>query len=643
MVNYATYTIVSGDDHKASGILAASKDAQGNVQLQQIDMTAGTLAADQSVAVNARATRDDEDEITATPTINLSGADTELSGTIADSTVNASGGKLSAVLSGSTAVTVTGAVEISGDNSHSGDTVIEGEGSKLTAASATALGEGTVILKDKATLDLGGRAIVNTIDVEGCTLSGAAAYNGTMNVSGNLRLTDATTSAHYVTLMGGGNITGTMLKTTIFEALGHGRCSIETGLTIQDNGSINLNDGNSLHIVGNLVLGTGTSITLNGGDYNDGDTLVSWSGSLTGNFSKLVLNGVEETYELVYDAENKVFKVAGGGTPGEDDNSIIGPDSPAAPAFDQATADVLAQGNWGIFTASRAFTDAVRGQRNNMGCIANGRGTAWASLLGGITHISGSGEASGSDITLFGAAVGVDMKLGKRSSLGIAFGYTDGKVSADGMGDIDQETCHIALYGEHELKKFADTSCLSLDWVAATGTTESRYMGAKWKQDSVQLNTRLSWNRQTTERFSYNVFGGLEYFASGADRTMNCKSGSIQNLRGELGMGVRYVALQGIKSVVDEKSGMVGHVPGCERVVLHGEVSYLNDLVRNNPSIEVNGLRGSSANPGRQGIGVEAGATIHLGEKWCTNVNYSFNSMDDSNEHVLNLGASRSF
>ena len=78
-------------------------------------------------------------------------------------------------------------------------------------------------------------------------------------------------------------------------------------------------------------------------------------------------------------------------------------------------------------------------------------------------------------------------------------------------------------------------------------------------------------------------------------------------------------------------------------MVLYGEVSYINDMVRNNPIIEVNGLRGSGANPGRQGVGVEAGATIRLGEKWSASANYSFNAMDDANEHVLNIGASRTF
>jgi hypothetical protein len=40
-------------------------------------------------------------------------------------------------------------------------------------------------------------------------------------------------------------------------------------------------------------------------------------------------------------------------------------------------------------------------------------------------------------------------------------------------------------------------------------------------------------------------------------------------------------------------------------VVLYGELSYINDMVRNNPVAEINGLRGTGANPGRQGVGID--------------------------------------
>ncbi len=656
---------INTEDHAAS--VMELQEASNN-QLELVVMQTGTLQADENIRVEAT-----QGEGLSRGTINVSNG-AELSGSVENTDVNISSGTVGATLTGTTAVNVTGIGTISGNNSQTGDTTITGPDAKLTVGSETALGDSSVYLRGHGALDLGGFALDNPIHVEGCTVSGASLYDGKMTVSGDLELTDETTRAAWVTLTESGSLNkGNTLVTRGFELQGRDR-TIATNLTVLDDGAIVLHSGNALTITGNLTIGKGVCITLADGGYAEGDELLTWTGTLTGNVADMLLDAEgeflleqdgktiklalpqppEEDKPVIDPGEDEEDKPVVGPGEDEEDKPVVGPGEPSTPlppadselpepVFDQATADVLAQGNWGIFTASRAFTEAIQGQRNNMGCIAGGRGTAWASLLGGMTDISGSGMASGSDITLFGAAVGVDMKLGKRSSLGVAFGYTDGEVSADGLGDIDQETGHIALYGEHGLKRFAANSCLSLDWVAATGTTESKYMGTKWEQDSVQLNARLSWHQKVTERFSYNVFGGLEYFASESDRVQNCKSGSVQNLRGELGIGVRYVPRGASRSIVDEKSSMVNTVPGCERVVLYGEVSYINDMVRNNPSIEVNGLRGSGANPGRQGVGVEAGATIRIGERWSANANYSFNAMDDSNEHILNIGASRTF
>ncbi len=685
--DWSVYYINTSDhEAKVSEIIEASKDAQGDARLMEIQMSTGTLGVNQSVHLMPPSAINENGEIVARPVINVSGGDTVLSGMIDCATMHASGGTISAILYGDTSLTVTGHVEITGQNSQTGDTIITGPDAKLTIGTDTALGASTVKLQNQATLDLNGKAANNMIEVTGCTVANADAYVGRMEVASHMTFVGSA-SAGCISLRDKGEIiTAEPLSTTTLEALpnkgadGYNVHTITGDVTINDSGAIILYSGKQITLTGSLTLKNGVAMVLldAGGEFAVGDILVTCdSGTITGDFSELdflINNEEQEGYRVEISEDRKSVVLAEEDKPiddpdeeeedkpivdpGEDeedkpivgpeedeeDKPIVGPDVPVqpgpAPVFEQATADVLAQGNWGVVSASRAFVGAVQGQRNNMGCIANGRGTAWASLLGGMTDISGSGIASGSDITLFGAAVGVDMKVGKRSSLGVAFGYTDGEVSADGLADVDQEGGHIALYGEHGLKKFANNSCLSLDWVAATGTTESKYMGAKWEQDSVQLNTRLTWNKQVTDRFSYNVFGGLEYFASESDRVENCKSGSVQNLRGELGVGVRYVAGKGAQPITD---GKYTPAPACERVVLYGEVSYINDMVRNNPSIEVNGLRGSGANPGRQGVGVEAGATIRIGEKWSASANYSFNAMDDSNEHVLNIGAGRTF
>ena len=111
--------------------------------------------------------------------------------------------------------------------------------------------------------------------------------------------------------------------------------------------------------------------------------------------------------------------------------------------FKQDKAEAVAQGNWGIASASRAFVNTVREQHSHTGCIANGRGTVWAAAFGAYNDMDGA------DIDVKGAAVGVDTKVGSCSTVGLAVGYADGEVSPTGLRDVDQEGTYVALYGEH--------------------------------------------------------------------------------------------------------------------------------------------------------------------------------------------------
>ena len=498
-------------------------------------------------------------------------------------------------------------VVISGDNSYSGGTIIEGK--KLTVAHERALGTGDVVLKSHGELDLNHHAVTNAIYVEGCTLSGADHYNGSLHVSGNLNLTGRTTAQ--AVCLAGGSISGASLETGELVVQSGTEGNVATDLTIHDNGTITLNDGHVLAVTGSLTLGNGVKLTLNG-DYAAGTALLSSTGTLT-LAGDVTLEYADSTVELALQG-----------------NSIV-----LVRKYNQDKANASSLANWGIATASRAVVNAVRGQRNNTGCIANGRGTAWVAVLGASQDIQGS------DIELDGSAVGADFVVGQRSRVGFALGYTEADVKPAGMSKVEQEGSYLALYGEHGLKKLGATSCLSMDWVAAYGTTESKDGSATWEQDSLQLNSRVNWNKKVTDKLCMSVFGGLEYFATESDTVEGIKSGSIQNLRGEVGVGARFVAW-GTPAVADGKSGLVMS-RGCEKLVLHGELRYMNDMVRSNPVIRMNGLSGMGVNPGRQGMGVEAGATYRMGERWSASANYGFNTMEDAKEHRVNVGASYTF
>ena len=156
-VHYGVYYINTGDHEVSVSALAAAS----NNSTEKVKMTAGTLKVDASITVDA------EDGTT----LKMTGNDVKLTGEIDGA---------------STSVQVTGSGIIEGDNSYSGGTVIDG--GKLTVASDKALGTGDVVLKNHGTLDLSGKAVSNYINVEGCTLAGAGAYSGNMDVSGDLLL-----------------------------------------------------------------------------------------------------------------------------------------------------------------------------------------------------------------------------------------------------------------------------------------------------------------------------------------------------------------------------------------------------------------------------------------------------------------------
>ena len=584
------------------------------------DVSGCTVTMDTGVEVKGGEVTADKGELTGTVSDSklTTQAGSLVSADVTDSEIIAEGGEISGTISGTSSVEATsGTTTISGENNdYSGGTVINGATLKLEDGAKVGTGAIELTSTDKGcgVFDMGGNALTNKLIVTGCVIRNAENYNGDMEVSHEL-VVEGVAKAKTVTLKGKGTLVrdadlGGSMATDEVDVQTDGNASLDIDLTINDNGSVTLNDGKVLSVKGSLTLGEGVSLRLSDDDYGVGDTLLSSTGTLTMGDVTLVYN--DSTVELELQG-----------------NSLV-----LVSKFKQDKADAVAQGNWGIASASRAFVNTVRGQHSNTGCIANGRGTVWAAAFGAYNDMDGA------DIDVKGAAVGVDTKVGDRSTVGLAVGYADGEASPAGLRDVDQEGTYVALYGEHGLKKLSATSCLSLDWVAAYGNTESDWNGMDWEQDSLQLNTRLNWNKKVTDRLCMSVFGGLEYFASESDTVNGVKTGSIQNLRGEIGVGARYVAW-GAPALTDGKGGIVK--PGCEKLVFNGEIRYMNDLVRSNPVIRMNGLSGDGENPGRQGMGIEAGATYRIGERWSASANYGFNAMEDSKEHRVNVGASYTF
>ena len=164
-INYHEY-LLTGSDRVSTQLIHSGKGAGAIVRQE-----GGVL------------TVNDETKVTTTSgEIVLLGS--TLHGEVIDARVTAENGSIAATLSGITAVTITGEVSMSGNNSHSGVTTIAD--GKLTIAHANALGTGDISATGESSLIIGSGVTYNLTDV--------IDNNGTLIIGGNF---DASALAKY--------------------------------------------------------------------------------------------------------------------------------------------------------------------------------------------------------------------------------------------------------------------------------------------------------------------------------------------------------------------------------------------------------------------------------------------------------------
>ncbi|MBQ9094812.1 MAG: autotransporter domain-containing protein [Akkermansia sp.] len=288
----------------------------------------------------------------------------------------------------------------------------------------------------------------------------------------------------------------------------------------------------------------------------------------------------------------------------------------------QKVADTLVQCTWGTVGASRAFTDTIANRGAYSTLFAGGRGAAWVSTMGGSSRISSDGGHAGADYTLTGAAFGIEARVTEDSTIGLAIGNSWGKVNTLGAYAVDGDYTHQGIYGNHKLN-----DALTLSWAATHTRTEADAtilgMPCDWSQDALQLDARLTWTQALNERTAVSVFGGMQYLATDKGESNGLSTGSLQNLRAEIGVGASH-----------KFSG---------NTMVYGELSFVGDMVRNNPTATVGDARAHGANPGRAGLNLSTGATHRLNERWSLNGSYNFEWMQNVTSHSLNVGASYNF
>lgn len=292
--------------------------------------------------------------------------------------------------------------------------------------------------------------------------------------------------------------------------------------------------------------------------------------------------------------------------------------------------------NWGVFKSSQAFTSTLWSPRENAvdltpidekyGVVPSGRHIAWGTAYSSFDRQQSSSDFSGSDSSLYGAAIGTEYQFASGRSIGIAFGYDFGKVSPFSCSSVNQDSWHAAVYGRAANWRLGNRGTVALDWSVAAGSTTSdnNELGADWTQDNVQLDARATYAYQLNDRTSISAFVGAQYYAQSDDSTARVGADSLQNLRLMLGAGINYRL--------------------TSKTTVYGEVSMYNDTMRHNPSVELDGFTyGSGANPGRTGATISAGAQYQLNANWALRGNYGYETADDKVEHRVNIGASYSF
>ncbi len=290
----------------------------------------------------------------------------------------------------------------------------------------------------------------------------------------------------------------------------------------------------------------------------------------------------------------------------------------AAAAAPEATpvSDAIVQANWGQLEASRAFVGAIIG-RSMAVQLENGERAVWASAIGGTSRHDSAHGHNGADTNISGGAFGLETQVGRASIFGMALGNSWTRVSAHNFGTIKQDTTHLGVYGQTNWR-----NNVSADWSAVYGRSESETKGIDWNQKHLQLDGRVSYSHELNANTVLRGFGGMQYYASDSARIDSSDTGSLQNLRAEIGVGASH------------NVGKLG---------LYGEIALHQDIARNNPTVDTDAGRFRGMNPGRTGVNFTVGASYELNDKWSVNASYTGEVVENANAHNASVGASYKF
>ena len=548
-------------------------------------------------------------------------------------------GMVNGTLSGNGRTMVTGVVKLGDKGKITTKALTLGVDATLTT-SAKGLSSKTTTLSigEDATLSLGGKMTVDSLKMNGGTLKTNASRPAAITVKNNMMLTDAvlTTNGKVTTKRLTLNDSSMSIKgakaqnLTVKQNLIIGSGAVLTlngklsagSLTIKKDGMLTMSGSKpvTLKVKGALTLNIGSCIILDY-DFVQGKTYkVLTFGSYSGSKDYYSIFGVEADDCTITNTGKALTLTVTGKWKPQSQQKAVSADAAAPVAATKPqtnpVADALVQANWGQLEASRAFVNAMA-NRSNATLLGNGERAVWASAIGSSSrHDTASGH-NGADTNVSGGVFGLETQVGRASLFGMALGNSWTRVSAHGFGTIEQDTTHLGLYGQTNWR-----SGVTADWSAAYGRSESESMGSEWNQKQLQLDGRVSYNHELNARTVLSPFAGLQYYASDSATIGTTDTGSLQNLRAEIGVGASH------------RTGKLG---------VFGEIAVHQDLARNNPSVSMEGTRYTGMNPGRTGLNFTVGASYELNAQWSVNASYTGEFVENANAHSANVGASYKF
>ncbi|MBR3902735.1 MAG: autotransporter outer membrane beta-barrel domain-containing protein, partial [Akkermansia sp.] len=508
--------------------------------------------------------------------------------------------------------------------------VVDSEGKLSTNELQMTGGEISIDTAKAMSLDIKGKTTSRLVD------NGRIRVAGKMSVAGNLELAGAA-SIHLYDPSGNNKAMPLAVK---------GRLTLGSGSMLTISGALSARDmvldGGTINLTSNkpLTIKVGNRLDINGPvDLNLGFTvadkdvnkksfkILTFKSSNLGDAGELYdLLGLSDSYcSLSFDKKKTSVMLTV--TDKEAWDAYIADEETEAPTATTAlvnpvlpdysgVADALVQANWGLVESSRAFVNAI-GNRSMAVQLGSGERAVWASAIAGSSRCSSSGTHGGADTNITGGAIGMETQLGEGSLLGMALGNSWTRVSAHNYGTIKQDTTHLGLYGQTNWNK------LSADWSAAYGSSESKVNGSDWSQRAIQLDGRLSYNHALSETVLLRGFGGVQYYASDSARVDGIDTGEVQNLRGEIGVGI---------------------VRSTYKSSVYAELALHQDIVRDNPEVRSPfGLRYHGTNPGRTGINFTIGGSYALSDQWSVNASYTAEVVENANAHSVNVGATYKF